>query len=412
MTLLSRLQSTALFTAAGLLFSSQALAQLPCNLGDDGFGGNCCEQASPNLPDFPGFQEEGSYACLSDCDNLDSVLVAVEAGPIEFFQCDMGIMEMSVSPGTPGAPAMRGLVVAKYVRTWRSLPNGNQVWRFSLNGNFEYDTSVGSFGCPIPATPLSQSASYFIGHIDYTCTNSLGDIEVALNLNHLPGCISYGPFSSNPQSGPLGNDSRSYHLVAPAAFDWLAAAPLEGSYENDSMRDSRMDQCFDSYRCLNETALQEGELQTVFSNCLCTGGGGLWFHQATKARGECGPFEGVFRTVEGFDPAVPTGLVTLPLGRWTQPGWLDGVELTTYYGYLQDQSPCPSFQAAFQPQFVTGSGTSGYEGQLFGSGADETAFVDFTNHMLPDFSNGCFGLTPGFGDLSLSTKVWSINPQN
>ncbi len=396
-----------LLTSAGLFLGASATAQLPCAIGDDGFGGSCCDQASANLPDFPAFVEEGSYACLTNCDDLKQFKVKISASPIQFFQCDLGIMELEITPGSLGAPAFRGTVVAKYIRTWRSLPNGNQIWRFSLNGNFEYDPTVSTTPCPVPP---QQSPPYFVGHIDYTCGTGPNDVRVAISLNHLPGCITYGPLSSNPAGGSQANNETSFHLVAPAQFDWLSASPLEGESKNDAMRDSRMGQCFNSYGCLGETRIDEAKINIAFDDCLCSNGRGLWFHHNTKGIGECGN-QAFFSSIENFDPGVPTGLVSLPLGRWTQPGWLQGVELSTYYGYFKDESACPSFQAAFDPQFVTGVSTSGYEGVIFGSFDTEKAFLDFSNHMLPDFSGGCFGLTPGFGSLSLSTKVWSMNPQ-
>lgn len=406
MQFLPSLRSALLLTGASLLLGSSAIAQLPCLFGDDGFGGACCDPAASNLPDFPAFVEEGSYACLTSCDDLSTFDVVVEASEIQFFQCDLGLMDLSISPAGFGAPGFRGTVVAKYIRTWRSLPNGNQVWRFSLNGNFEYDTSVGAFGCP---NPLSPSEPYFIGHIDYTCGLGFSDVRVALNLNYLPACITNGPLSSNPGGGgPL--PEASYHLVAPAQFAWMTASDLQGTGTNDAMRDSRMAQCFNTYGCLGETRFEEAKIATNFQDCLCVGGQGRWFHQSAKGIGECGN-QAFFETINNLDPGVPTGLVSLPLGTWTQPGWLEGVELSTYYGYFQDESACPSFQAAFEPQFVTGVSTVGYEGVIINSGDTEKAFLDFSNHMLPDFSGGCFGLTPGFGGLSLSTKVWSMNPQ-
>ena len=79
---------------------------------------------------------------------------------------------------------------------------------------------------------------------------------------------------------------------------------------------------------------------------------------------------------------------------------------------MRDQSACPSFAAAFQPQIVTGASTAGYQGVLFTSGDTERVFLDLANHLLPQANPGCTGLVVGFGAPAFSTKVWSLNPEN
>ncbi|MEM7307253.1 MAG: hypothetical protein AAF682_11315 [Planctomycetota bacterium] len=400
-----------LFLALGLLASlNAAWAQVPCQLGDDGFNTGCCDKPDPNLPDFPEVKVQGIYACLQDCDVDNAFKVDVKLSKPEFILCDTAVIGIEVAPLTPGGPIISGKLFAKYSRTWITTNSGNiQVWRFLLNGDWEYGPSIGVFGCPVP--PYANP-THVIGSIDYSCSpiSPFPTAQVALNLSHLPGCIQYGPLSARPNPGGA-QDDRSYHLVAPSNFVFGAGNDIAGPFKEEAVRSSSIGSSFPfTYKCLSEAPVIEGEMASVFKNCLCTSlAGGPWVHSEMKGIVNCGGSQFGFNTVGNFDPVVPNGLAGLRLGRWVGPSYPGDLELTVYVGYMQYEDPCVPV-ATVNPDRVFGVGTAGVPGFLFSpSFAPQKVFVDLQDSLVqssffPAFLNKIYG-APAYG-----SRVWNLNP--
>lgn len=388
--------------------SSTVHAQLPCAIGDDGFAAQCCDSASPNLPDFPEATQLGEYACISNCSQVNAFKVKVNISKLDWFTCDMARVKVSVTPATAGGPNFEGKLIAKYSRTWR-ISNGNQVWRFLLNGNMKYGPSIGIFGCP---TPPHADPSHYIGYIDYTCSPLSLSPNVALNLNHMPGCISHSTLSANPLAGFAAHNNTSYHLVTPNNFNWLTNAAIQGRTPDEAVRPASTGNCFpSSYKCMTEIPIDDGEISNRFRNCLCQNFiNGPWTHQDMKGEGNCQGSPMAYRTVGNFDPSIPTGLVTLPLGTWGGNSWVTGVELSAHFGYMRLQDPCGVLQLV-APERVHGVTTYGQEGYLFTpSFTAHKVFMDLQNHKLPTLSpTNCINLINGFGAPAYSTVVWNVN---
>ncbi|MFG0318491.1 MAG: hypothetical protein ACF8XB_14550, partial [Planctomycetota bacterium JB042] len=361
------LSSAALVAATFLATAPSTPAQVPCHVGDDGLAVGCCKEAKPKLPDFPEVKEKGVYACIGKCKLEKAFKVEVKLGKPQWFTCDQAVFELTVSPQTPGGPSISSKIIGKYSRTWYSLTHGRQVWRFLLNGDWHFGPSIGVQGCPTPPAP---NPSHVIGSVDYACDPTGADpgAAIALNLSHLPGCISHGSLSARPLPAAQAHPDRSYHLVAPSNFTFGSVNDIAGSFKEEAVRSSPSGNCYPwSARCLGEAAVIEGELATDFKNCLCIDDidGGPWVHQKMKGEVDCSGASSVFSTVDGFDPNIPTGLAALRLGRWSGNTFPGNLELSVYVGYLQYFDPCVPF-ADLSPHRVCGVGTSGHEGLLFG----------------------------------------------
>jgi len=405
---ITRSQFLALALGAALFTGANASAQLPCNFGDDGLAGPCCDSATPELPDFPQVITSGSYACISNCAQVTDFDVRVRVSALDWIACDMAAVKVVMTPTTPGGPNFEGKLIAKYSRTWR-LSNGNQVWRFLLNGDVKYGNAIGVFGCP---QPPHANPSHFIGHIDYTCSTFALQPDISLSLSHMPGCISHGPLSARPLAGAAAHAGTSYHLVTPAGFNWLAASAAEGRTIAEALRPSSEGDCFpNSYKCMNEIPIRDGEIASSFRNCLCQNFiNGPWTHQKIKGEGDCQGAPLAYESLQGFDPAVPTGLVTLPLGRWSGNTWMNGVELSVHFGYFRLSEPCGVIDGD-QPERIHGVTTNGLEGKLFSPQLTTfKVFIDYQNHRLPGISpSPCLILKNGFGAPAYSSVVWNLN---
>ncbi len=400
-----------------------APAQVPCFLGDDGFDTGCCKEPHPNFPKFPKVAEKGVYACLRNCAGEAKFDVEVTVGEPQFFLCDTAIIEIKVTPA-PGGPSISGKLIAKYSRTWFStFGGGRQVWRFLLNGDFDYGPSIGIAGCPAPP---HANPSHVVGSIDYTCDPTAADpgTRIALNLSHLPGCISHGPLSSRPLAGAAAHNDRSYHLIAPNNFSFGVITDIQGSLRDEAVRSSPTGTCFPiTYKCTSEADVVDGGIASVFKNCVCANSlTGAWVHQEMKGAVACGPASSVFFTVANFDPSVPLGLAALRLGRWSGPSWPGDLELSVYYGYLDYADHCSSAVDDL-PEFVSGVGTNGVPGFLFGPSPvfqPHRIFLDLQDNLIPQTHNPipvpgptptlCVPLKKGFGAPAYSSLIWNLNP--
>lgn len=409
---MNRFLSSALALLALALTPPVLAAQVPCYAGDDGFDVGCCQKPHPNLPDFPEVKEAGVYACLRKCDPENAFKVDVRLSKLEFTLCDTAVAELNVFPVSAGAPTINAKIIAKYSRTWIDASSGQQVWRFLLNGDWEFGPSVGIKGCP---TPPHDEPSHAIGSIDYTCdpTSPFPATRVALNLSHMPGCLSHGPLSARPLGGVAAHVDRSYHLVAPANFTFGVGTDIHGPFRDEAVRYSPPGPSFPtSYECLGEAPVVEGEMVSVFKDCLCSSpSGGAWVHSRMKGAVACFGPTYTFYTVDGFDPAIPTGLAGLRLGRWSGSAWPGDVELTVYAGYMRYENPCADADE-LEPHRVFGVGTLGLAGYLFGSPAlePERVFVDLQDSLVPS-SFFPVALKRIFGAPAYASLVWNLNPR-
>ena len=399
-----------LFTLA--LFQVHSSAQIPCFVGDDGLDtGTCCEKVQPKLPKFPAVKDVGVYACLRACGLENAFKVEVSLGDLQFDLCDTAVAELQVSPLTLGGPTISAKIIAKYQRTWIDATTGSQVWRFTLNGDWYFGPSIGVPGCPIPQ---NGNPAHSIGSIDYSC-NPNGPVAstlFALNLSHLPGCVSHGPLSARPLPNPAVD--RSYHLVAPSNFTFGAGTDIHGPFTEEAVRYSDPGTSFpQTYTCLSEAPVTKGEMVTEFKNCLCSNFSlaAPWVHSAMKGEVSCGASSFGFNTVDNFDPVIPTGLTGLRLGRWNGPAFPGDSELTIYVGYMRYDNPCTQL-GQLNPHRVFGVGTVGPGGFLFGTPSfqPEKVFVDLQDSLVPSpfFPSS---LQRIFGAPAWSSLVWNLNPR-
>jgi hypothetical protein len=409
---MNRLLSS-LLAALGLALASAPLtAQIPCFHGDDGFNNGCCKPADPNLPDFPEIKVEGIYGCISDCKLEREFKVVVVLSRPEFTLCDTAVIHMDVFPQTPGGPTFSSDLIAKYSRTWLRVDGEKrQVWRFLLNGDWQFTPSADATDpCPVPPDPCPPHS---IGSIDYACDEEAGlEAAIALNLSHLPGCLTHGQLSARPLPAATSHPDRSYHLVAPANFGFGVVSAIQGPFVEDAVRTSPFGNQFPcTYECLSEAPVRKGEMAQVFENCLCFDFGDAYVHSEMKGEVDCGgPFG--FRTVGGFDPFVPTGLVGLRLGRWFGPTFPGDQELTVYAGYLAYDDPCVGPVPEDDPDRVFGVGTLGPAGLPFDSetGELEKVFLDLQDSLVQVPTNPTL-FRKLFGAPAFSSRVWNLNPR-
>ena len=407
-----------------LALAGSVSAQLvPCNIGDDGFNlGGCCQIPQPNLPNFPGIQTSARWGCLNSCSLEADFLVNLNLTPPNFVACDQALIQVNVMPAAPGAPAFSGLLIGKYVRTW-GLPSaagtaGEQVWRFTVNGELVSNptTVSGGIPCPVPPCvgPNLQGTIHVWGSIDYICqgvtSTGIPNWRIRMDLSHGPGCLQHAPWTTTPLVGAPAHNSRSYHLVAPSTFIWLASNEPQGALLADSARESQLNPFTGAYNCFTEARVLQGQINTVSANCLCqnvTPVIGPWRHQNLNAVVVCGGMTSVVNNLPLPGTPFPTGLTALNLGRYIGAGGTTmGQELTVYWGVLQYNVFCGN---NFPVHVVHGVATRGQPGFLFGAGpvaAPMSVFMDFQNHKpLVSLAAGI----PGFGSTAIADQVWSFN---
>lgn len=413
-----------------LLLASPVAGQVAVQgwIGDDGFDVECCTLAEAvNLPSFPAFEVDGTWASIKDCD-LDTQFGVRFATEFLQIACDVALMPFSVMATSEGAPGWTGVLIAKYARTWvETDPNGPevvQVWRWLINTDA---SPVG--GAPPSALPPHPSSmgTHLTGHIDYGCfrdPQGSGALvfRMAVNLNHLPGCISHSPLGATPLGpppGPFSHHDRSYHLVAPATgFTFSPSSAPSGPVLAESTRNSTMPPL--PYRCIGEGELIGGQIESLGRTCLCPSsraeGPFLWDHLSLVAGVRCRlaqpPSVVTSIGVNYPAPPLPTGLSSLPLGAWTGTDSFPGMRsLRIYFGVLQYADPCVG--GGIPLQVVSGVSTRGPGGTPFGETVSATSpppypvFLDLQDMIMPFGLLGAYSL--GFGTFFLSSTVWSLN---
>jgi hypothetical protein len=408
-----------------VLLTTMAQAQPGgCLIGDDGFASSpCCTPVlNVNLPQFPQFQQSGKYACITNCTVVDEFPVVVSTVHTPFPGiCDYAFISITVLPSSTTAPGWTGILFAKYARTWlepdpTGLPD-RQVWRFLINGMLT--PTSGAMPCPIPPHPVGDN-THFHGHVDYACefdpVNPIGfSWRMALNINHLPGCISHDPIiTSNPLPAAAAHNDRSYHLVTPSAFVFAPVPVPMGPTPAEAIRSTTFFGAA-GYACLGEAPIIQGNINNQFQTCLCfplVAGPFDWVHQNITGVAPCAGIAGSYASFPlppGLPP-LPTGFATMPLGMWTgAPGvFPDGRNLLLHWGVLQYFDVCNPND--FPLHIVTGLSTEGVPGIPFQNSTPPAVFGVFMDLQHSLLQNGLLGpLTIGWGDTFFSKLVWNIN---
>ncbi len=351
----------------GVLFalSSGASAQ-SCITGDDGlFTGGCCDFVSPTLPNFPEWQSDAQWLSIRGCDPELRAPGRFRISAPNFITCDTAQYEAKYTVDFGGGQLVdwEGRLNAKYARTFAHVTSTDrslQVWRFIINGDFR--PSPNAFlpsAAQVPPSVALFDRVHFVGHIDYACDGQ-GGYDIAVSLQHLPGCIAHGSLSDRPAMGPLSHPDRSYYLIAPQAFNVGAGQGTEpqGTLVGDDMRFTTTP----FQRCYSEQRIRQTELRSVFRSCPCVGPTGSmpWYTQETRIAAQCGGQTTVFSPV-AIGPAVPAGLNLQVVGQWALPAgqYPERQTLIHYQAVVRPASPVACNPALETEHFLYGVGTKG-----------------------------------------------------
>ena len=336
-------------------------------VSDDGFnlGASCCQFVTPTLPLFvPTITFPGQYVVMEDCAVLATfdVNVTVAYGPAGgVFACDEPQVNINVTAVSPGAPSfvldassvhnLTQTAYAKYSRTYtQQAPLFRQTWRYLVNGEVSnWGAGVSPVAVP-PCFGANFSTTPMQGYLDFSCglenldppNPPVSAWRFALNLNHFVGCVAHADNPFNMQrmvsGAPNRHEDRSYHLVAPTPFNWLAQplpdanaitflnTPLDAVRSVGSHQPQQVPPCF------SENRLSVALLRVV-EDCYCSPSGGspIYYHQTMpKDTAQPPTFNFVSCTAGGFTAFttlstislpgdLPTGFVQQYLGQWPPP---------------------------------------------------------------------------------------------
>ena len=356
-----------LAASVGILFalSSGASAQ-NCVVGDDGlFTGDCCDFVSPNLPNFPAWDSEAQWLSIRGCDPELREPGRFEISAPSFISCDTARYEakFGVDFGGNQVAEWEGRLIAKYARTFQHVTSTDrslQVWRFIINGDFRLaPTSFVPNAAQVPPSIALFDRVHFVGHIDYACDGQ-GGYDVAVSLQHLPGCIAHGALSDRPATGPLSHPDRSYYLIAPQAFDVGAGQTTEpqGTLVGDDMRFSTTP----FQRCYSEQRIRPTSLESIDRGCPCLGpfGSMPWYTQETRFAAQCNGQTTVFSPL-AVGPTVPAGLNLQVVGQWALPPgqYPESQTLIHYQAVVEASTPVLCNPFLQTRHFLYGVGTKG-----------------------------------------------------
>lgn len=362
--MIKKLTSLAFLLTASA-FTSTAIAQ-NCISGDDGlFNGSCCEFVSPDIPDFPSWSSQALWTSIQSCSPELRGRARIEISEPEFVTCDTARYRsaFAVDFGFGRVVEWEGRLVGKYARTFRFLKSTNenvQVWRFIINGDYRISSiNFTPTDGQVPPSVQLFDRVHFVGHIDYAC-RAQGGYDIALSLQHLPGCVAHGALSDRPATGPLSHPDRNYYLIAPRSFDVGAEQGTEpqGQFTGDDMRFTTTP----FQRCYSEKLIRQSTIQTIFEGCPCLGpvGSMPWRTQETRLAAQCG-FQGAVFNPIAVGPFVPAGLNLQVVGRWDLPAgqYPEKQTLIHYQGVVEPGGPVICNPALETEHFLYGVGTRG-----------------------------------------------------
>lgn len=402
-----RLLTTALL--ALLTLTIAVPAQCPVTT-DDGFNPGCgTPVTAPVVPSFPALWTSGSYGCLNDCSVEATFQNRVR---LTYFPalCDIAQIQIDVVPGTPGAPAFSGFLLAKYSRTFiQTDPSGvtRQVWRFLVNGDLTFDpTASGPAPCPLPTSSTFGLPVHFFGSIDYFCDfNSPAGFRVRYDLSHLPKCYSHAPWSQRPLPAASIPGSRSYHLVGPAPFNFAGGGAPQGSFIGEATRASEVIWSPFSYICLSETPTVQGQITTLGASCPCpttSTAPSRYREQAFFGTNACGSSVASYASIPVPGISGAGGMMALGLGNYA-----NGDRLTVYWGLMQHTDPL-TLDGPVHVVHGSGVGYAGFFNSFHGPSTTPQPRVAIDLANAKPLTTG-FPPTLGWGSLHVSTLVFQIN---
>ncbi|MBK9386879.1 MAG: hypothetical protein IPN34_18855 [Planctomycetes bacterium] len=219
---------------------------------------------------------DGRATIFEDCLRPATNLVSIVLQPPVQENCDHYRIRIKVSAlGWTLDADFR----AKYCRTWMDFDAQGQCrqrWRFLLNADVDFvfdelnpPPLLDSF-VPFCVAAGGSHRPHYTGHVDYVCTEVDGVYAAAIEIHHLPGCISHATCAEAPAStvpAPFQHLNESLHIAGPLPFSFADPGVFPGGPGNlfpfvmtnnpgDKLRESRFP--WSSYACLNESSLVPG----------------------------------------------------------------------------------------------------------------------------------------------------------
>ncbi len=363
-----RLLVRAALPLALLALSTPAARAQNCLSGDDRlFTGGCCDIVRPDLPAFPDWSSRAQWITIRDCSPELRGRSRLDITAPQFIDCDRALYEarFEVDFGTGVIYSWSGKLYGKYARTFGYVTSTNrvaQVWRFLLNGDFRLNGPIGlNDPAQVPPSLPVFGAVHFVGHIDYCCDGA-GGYDIALSLQHFPGCIAHGVVSNRPLTGAASHPDRSYYLVAPDAF---AVGTNQGTEPQGRQvgEDVRVNST-PFGRCFSESPLRQVSVRTIARSCPCIGpvGSMPWVVQQTVFAPFCpSPLQFTVWTPQQLGPVGPGGLNAQVVGNWNVAAgtYPERMTLIHYQAFVTTQDRILCNPDLGERQFLHGVGTKG-----------------------------------------------------
>ena len=370
-------------TLAALTLVATATAQ--CPQPDNLDGGPCCSPTQVALPTFPGFKQKSLHVCWLDCD-VDGVgnCQVKWSKPRAGSGGTCGPMTSFVRTFDPaGNLTWRGKVRLNYSRTWMEVGNSQQtyqVWRFLVTGDLRPTNAAGSSPCPVPACHSAFGRIKHTGYVDWALDCANNTWSNAWMLTHACDKIDHDP--GYPRGGSF-HPGRSFTFVGPAAgFALGPVFPGEGGGGAAEgvrrIRSSTAAGAIGVPVCEYEEQIQFS-VMPLAQYCACSANGlNQWQESDVFISGACGT------TITGSGGVTLPALLSMGIGRWTNPNAYPGTELLRYnvsdYTVLDGCSGVTQHEYAFGVTTMDGFAAfqltaNGIGGQL------PPVFIDQVNSM-------------------------------
>ena len=233
----------AVCTLAALSWPASVSAQIACNHGDDNFASApCCTPVTPNIPNPPGFTQNGQWACIKDCEleAQHNIRITADINPA---LCDIWVSSVVITPPGRRRPVLdrrADLQVRADLGRVRCLrqPDSSGL---AVADQRQPQPDGRQWPVAVPTPPCAViNRAHFHGHYDAACeidpATGLQVWKHILTLNHLQGCVEHNPFSAVPIPAPFDHPERSYHVVSPAGFTFAGGGEAMGAIPDESWR--------------------------------------------------------------------------------------------------------------------------------------------------------------------------------
>ncbi len=275
-----------------LLCALPLSAQLCPPFQDDGFAGQCCQQASPVIPDFPEVTITTLYSDFgigsAACPVGTPCTIVLTLGAPVINTCNRRSVSVTGVDRTTGAVVLVGALIMEYSRTftWHDPTNTvaetSQVWRFMINGDLAFTQPT---TCVVPPCQGTFGVVHMVGSLDYEChlANVAGS-EVAvwdtrIDLTHYDRDIHHT--GCRPLANPLlGHVSTRYSLIGPTPVSFTPAQPtFPGFYQLEAVREIDLvaNLCYheaesvDAVVTLAPSPCPRHAQETISGNSICNG---------------------------------------------------------------------------------------------------------------------------------------------